>query len=154
MSYYDETLNALDGKTIHEIYMNDEYLTFVTDEGNVTFEVEGDCCSHSEFFDFYGVANLLGQKVVAFESVSLSPGDPGYRPETFDVPSEEWEEEWEKVQVYGYRITTEHPLFGSVSAVMSFRNTSNGYYGGWMNVTKHTPFYTSEHRLLADKIGA
>ena len=34
------------------------------------------------------------------------------------------------VRVYGYRIASDHPTWGEVTAVMSFRNDSNGYYGG------------------------
>jgi hypothetical protein len=135
MGYYDEKFTELNGKTVREIWMSDDYLTFVTDDGKVTYSVYGDCCSDSAFFDFYGVENVLGREVVAFESVSLSPGDPGYRPETFDIPAHEWA----AIQVYGYRITTEHPMFGHVSAVMSFRNDE--------------PTYQPECRLLTDKIG-
>lgn len=38
----------------------------------------------------------------------------------------------EYIQVYGYRLVTEHPLFGEQTSVFAFRNASNGYYGGWM----------------------
>ena len=37
--------------------------------------------------------------------------------------------------VYGYKIVTAHPVFGEVTSVLSFRNSSNGYYGGWMDRT-------------------
>jgi hypothetical protein len=149
MGYYDEKFTALNGKTVREIWMSDDYLTFVTDDGKVTYAVYGDCCSDSAFFDFYGVENVLGREVVAFESVSLSPGDPGYRAETFETPANDYGE----TQVYGYRITTEHPMFGHVSAVMSFRNESNGYYGGWMELTDYEPTYLPECQLLTDKVG-
>jgi hypothetical protein len=138
------------GRTVREIWMDERYLKFVTDEGDVTYEVEGDCCSDSFFFDFYGVDNVIGREVVAFESVHLSPGDPGYRPETYAVEDEQG---WSVTQVYGYRITTEHPSFGHVSAVFSFRNESNGYYGGWMEETAYDRVFEPENRLLADKIG-
>lgn len=145
---YDKSLI---GKTVEKIYMNEEYLTFVTDDGNVSFTVDADCCSYSYFFDFYGVANLLGKKVTAFESVDLGPGDPGYRKETFGdgdgyVPGGEC------IQVYGFRITTEHPLFGDVTAIFSFRNDSNGYYGGWLETAKRD-LEDERYRILEDLIG-
>jgi hypothetical protein len=146
MSDFDNLI----GKTVREIWMDENYLKFVTDDGNVTYAVEGDCCSDSFFFDFYGVDNVIGREVVAFESVSLSPGDPGYRPETYSVENEDG---WSVTQVYGYRITTEHPSFGHVSAVLSFRNESNGYYGGWMRSTTYDRGFEPENRLLTDKIG-
>lgn len=148
--YGSNDLNELTGKTVREIWMDRDYLKFVTDQGDVTYVVEGDCCSDSFFFDFYGVANVLDREVVAFEEVSLAPGDPGYRPETFEVANEDWSE----TQVYGYRITTEHSQFGHVSAVMSFRNESNGYYGGWMEGTTYDRVFEQENRVLTDVIGA
>lgn len=149
--YNDKDFDALIGKTVREVWMNEQFLQFITDDGNITYTVEGDCCSSSFFFDFYGVDNVIGREVVAFESVSLSPGDPGYRSETFEVGDED---SWNETEVYGYRITTEHPSFGHVSAVLSFRNESNGYYGGWMYMVEASPAFNPEHRLLSDKIGA
>ena len=139
------------GKTVREIWMNQEYLTFVTEDGRVTFTVYGDCCSDSFFFDFYGVDNVIDREVVAFEKVDLSPGDPGYRPETFEVEGDEGG--WKETEVYGYRLTTEHERFGHVSAVLSFRNESNGYYGGYMEHTTYVPTYEPENRVLADVVG-
>jgi len=151
MYYGIGTALSLVGKTVREIWMNEQYLKFVTDQGVVIFEVEGDCCSHSYFFDFYGVANVLGREVVDFSSVSLSPGDPGYRPETFE--NGVGDVQYDYVQVYGYRITTEHPSFGHVSAVLSFRNSSNGYYGGWMEVIDRDVAFKPEDQVFADVIG-
>jgi hypothetical protein len=140
----------LTGKTVREIWMNRDYLTFVTDDGPTTFTVYGDCCSDSFFFDFYGVGNVIDREVVAFEKVDLSPGDPGYHPETYEVENEGY---WVETEVYGYRLITEHERFGHVSAVLSFRNESNGYYGGWMEHTDAVPAYEPENRVLADVIG-
>lgn len=139
------------GKTVREIWMNKERLTFVTTDGLVSYVVEGDCCSDSFFFDFYGVDNVIGREVVAFERVDLSPGDPGYRAETFEVEGDE--DGWRETEVYGYRITTEHEKFGHVSAVLSFRNESNGYYGGWMEYTDSASDHKAEDRVFADVIG-
>jgi hypothetical protein len=149
--YGKHYLEALLGKTVREIWMDRDNLTFVTEDGPVTYSVYGDCCSESFFFDFYGVNNVIEREVVAFEKVDLSPGDPGYRAETFEVKGDE--EGWKETEVYGYRITTEHEKFGHVSAVLSFRNESNGYYGGYMELTDHVPAYLPENRVLADVIG-
>src|SRR5690242_380172 len=128
-----EELGApLIGATVVGIYVSEEYLTFETNRGLVTYTVDGDCCSHSYFFDFHGVENLLSNgPVIAFESVDLSPGDVGYQD-----PAATRREYDEEVVVYGFRLTTEHPQFGSVSSVFSFRNSSNGYYGGSMYLTE------------------
>lgn len=152
--------SVLNGKTIERIYLNKTTLTFVTDAGSVSFAVVGECCSTSYFFDFYGVANLLGSAVVDFEKVDLSPGDPGYNKKTYQTkPKGNPKGKAAKAapsnlvtKVYGYRITTEHPVFGKVSSVLSFRNDSNGYYGGLMK--ESTVHLTDEkYRILKDKIG-
>jgi hypothetical protein len=147
-----EALDKLVGKKITKIRMDEEFLVFETDGDEVhAFTVEGDCCSHSYFFDFYGVRQLLeGGKVTSTEEVDLSPGDPGYRAETFEVENGEWED----TQVYGFRISVEHRLFGEVSGVMSFRNDSNGYYGGWMYATELNHRRPEDiEELTEDKIG-
>jgi len=124
---YDASTKQLIGKTVKHIFLNEEYLKFVTDGGNFVFTVEGDCCSHSYFYDFIGVKKLLaGNPITSFESVELSEDDPRAKVKP---------DEYEEIECYGYRITTEDPKFGEVSSVFSFRNSSNGYYGGWMRDT-------------------
>lgn len=144
--------NAIVGKTITGILFGEHYLTLETTEGDIYLTVEGDCCSNSYFFDFYGVANLLRSKVIRFEQVELSPGDVGYHEETYDVSKVQDDWVGNFVQVYGYRFITEHPLFGELTSVLSFRNESNGYYGGWMILAKEAKVDNQE-RLTADKIG-
>lgn len=125
--------NAIVGKTILAMHWDEDRLVFDTTDGLVGFYVDGDCCSSSYFYDFYGVRNLLDNgPVTAFEEVTLSPGDPGYKASTWEDNGREIG--YDHIQVYGYRFTTVHPLFGEVSSVLSFRNSSNGYYGGEMRV--------------------
>lgn len=152
VSSEDKMKDAIVGKTITGILFSEEYLTFETTEGDICLTVEGDCCSNSYFFDFYGVINLIGSKVIRFEPVELAPGDVGYREETYDVSKVQDDWVGNYVQVYGYRFITEHPLFGEVTSVVSFRNESNGYYGGWMILVKESNKELQE-RLTADKIG-
>lgn len=137
-------LQALIGKVVTGILMDEDTLTFETNEGYVVYWVEEECCSVSYFFDFYGVERLIGSEVVNFEEVELSKGDVGYHEETWMSGDD----------VYGYRITTIHPLFGEVSSVLSFRNANNGYYGGWMAGGTSDEGRTDEkYRLTSDKIG-
>lgn len=125
------TLNDMIGRTVNAIFWSEGTLVFMTDAEPMAYAVEGECCSHSYFHDFYGVEHLLKNgPVISAEDIELAPGDADYRAKT-------WEEgvgsvDYGEVEVYGYRLTTEHPLFGPVSSVVSFRNSSNGYYGGWM----------------------
>lgn len=115
-------LSDLVGKKIDKIFINSEYLKFVTSEGNFTYVVQGDCCSHSYFYDFYGVKNLIENgKIIDIKTVELLPSDVFYLNKNYS----------NEIKVYGFQITTEGK-YGEVTSVFSFRNSSNGYYGGWI----------------------
>lgn len=112
----------LPGKTARKIYMDEEFLKFETNGGSFVYTVEGDCCSRSLFYDFVGVKHLLRNgPVTAVKEVDLEPDEKSKG----DVESGE-------LKIYGYALTTESPEFGEQTSVFSFRNYSNGYYGGWM----------------------
>lgn len=121
---YGNTIEKLVGRTIKKIYMNEDYLKFETDLGTFVYAVEGDCCSHSYFHDFIGVKKLLaGNPVKSVKPVELAQSDSRVQVNRNDS---------EEIAYYGYEIVTEDPKFGDVTSVFSFRNSSNGYYGGWM----------------------
>jgi hypothetical protein len=119
-------LKDLVGKKINKVFINPSHLRFETDGGNFTYTVQGDCCSSSFFYDFYGVKNLLeGGKVKEVKTVELHPTD------LFVIP-----DKGESTSVYGYAITNEQKeddYYGDRTSVFSFRNESNGYYGGWIS---------------------
>lgn len=124
--YGDDVMKNLIGKTVTAIHMSDARLVFETDGGLVGYEVEGDCCSYSYLHDFFGVENLLHNgPITESEGVDLDNDDP-----RFAKPVPAGEVDYTYTQVYGYRLTTVHPTFGEMSSVVSFRNESNGYYGG------------------------
>ncbi len=113
-------LKDLIGRKVTKIYLNQDYLQFDTDGPTYTYVVSGDCCSISYFYDFYGVENLLKNgKITEIKTVGLNPTDLLVKENDCDC-----------IQVYGYQITTESEHYGPVTSVFSFRNSSNGYYGG------------------------
>lgn len=123
---YNIEIKDLIGKSVKKIFLNTEYLKFETDDGDFTYTVTGDCCSHSFFYDFYGVKNLLENgKVIDVKEVELSPERMIPKPEN------------DSLQFYGYQITTKSKDFGEVTSVFSFRNDSNGYYGGSLDKTEN-----------------
>lgn len=112
---------VLTGKKINKIFLNRTNLKFETDHGSFVYAVDGDCCSYSEFWDFYGVKNLLAAgPVKEVSEVELDPATGSLRPNA----------DGESTQYYGYKLVAEHPELGDITAVFSFRNMSNGYYGG------------------------
>ena len=116
------SIKSLVGKKVLKIFMNEQFLKFVTDKGNVCFTVEGGCCSQSVFYDFIGVDKLLKNgEIILAEEIELNP----------DL-SKDTKNYQESTSVYGYRLITKDNVLGEVSSVFSFRNYSNGYYGGWM----------------------
>jgi len=137
-----DSLEKLVGKKIQKIFMNDEYLRFETDAGNFHYTVYGDCCSNSYFHDFVGVEKLLKNgKVLSTRQIDL------------DLSAEEKldKEDYEEIQCYGFELVTEDPEFGEVTSIMSFRNSSNGYYGGSLESTFNSP--TDLPELLTDWLG-
>jgi len=124
-------IDDLIGKKIKRIFINEEFLKFGTDQGDFTYTVGGDCCSESVFYDFIGVKKLL--KNGAVKAVSII--------ELTDEEIEIYEKSdkknyQESISIYGFSLTTEDPIFGEVTSVFSFRNYSNGYYGGDMSKAK------------------
>lgn len=119
-----EKLQDLVGRKINKVFLNSHHLKFETDAGNLIYTVLGDCCSNSFFYDFYGVKNLIGRKVKEVKEIELHPTDLFVIPDKGDCTA-----------VYGFSITSEKKesdYYGDPTSVFSFRNESNGYYGGWI----------------------
>lgn len=88
------------------------YMTIRTDQGDVSFATEGDCCSETWFADLIGVENVLEQPVIRVEQLELpTPDDDRTRQEVDEA--------------YGFAIITAN---GRCDVI--YRNSSNGYYGG------------------------
>lgn len=121
---YDDDFSALAGKNIDKVYMNEDYLIFVSGKEVFAYTVEGDCCSSSYFHDFVGVQKVLENgEVISTRALEL---------DEFTGTTEQGDYD-DCIKVYGYEIVTEHWWWGPQTSVVTFRNASNGYYGGWMN---------------------
>lgn len=117
-------LDCLIGKNIVRVLWDNEdgeYLIFVDDQGGeYAYTVDGDCCSSSYFHDFIGWDKLIGNGPVV-----------SWR----ELPQFEKEDETyvECTIIYRYELVTVNEKFGEQTTVFSFRNESNGYYGGSMS---------------------
>jgi len=111
-----EEMNALIGRTVSRLFVScgEGTLYFDTETGVVSFDTDGDCCSESWFADVTGVDALLGAVVVAVDVMEM--------PDVTDNRSRQ-----EHDLAYGAQLTT---TLGR--CVVAFRNSSNGYYGGWI----------------------
>lgn len=133
---------TLVGATVSGIFFNQDYLKFETDRGDACFTVYGDCCSVSYFWDFLGVRKLLdnGPILDAYEKELPQPLGSG----KYD----------DCTAAYGFAFVTEDPRFGEVTSLLSFRNDSNGYYGGEMQFIKTLPDYVVLPQLTDDCLEA
>lgn len=104
-------MKELIGKTIHAVYPDTDCIIFSTNDGGYAYISEGDCCSHSWFSAIQGMEALIGATVNEVEEVNINS---------------EWSDPGEFIQIYGIKITT-----NKGRAMVEFRNSSNGYYGGW-----------------------
>lgn len=111
-------MKELVGKKIKALSINEDQsmLRFDTDVGPVDFCAFGDCCSESWFADITGVDALIGGLVASADEVGMD----GYNVNDGRGRQEE-------DSAYGYKITTDKGY-----ADVVFRNSSNGYYGGWI----------------------
>jgi hypothetical protein len=107
-------------------------LRFTVEDGpDVYWDTEGDCCSQSWWADGFNLGQLIGgvvSGVEELETVNLGAGDDRSRDE-FD-------------EVYGYEITTDRG-----KAKLAFRNSSNGYYGGWASEDTSAPPVSEWHEI-------
>jgi hypothetical protein len=124
----DEHKEALIGKTITKVWLAKDRLAIkfdLEDEEPVVAYCDADCCSYTwiESIDLPGV--LLG---TVRDTEDLPYGER----------EEPGEDSYEYIQHYGFAITTEKG-----KCVIDYRNSSNGYYGGWLHWPGHwrgTPY--------------
>ena len=131
----ERLMQELVGKKIKEILWDFEYgyqVAFVTDSETFVYQVDGDCCSYSYIYDFYGVKSLL---------------ENGPITEVYEIEPDAFNKDYQYIQCYGYGFVTNNPRFGEVTSVFSFRNESNGYYGGSISrVTEKSAHLKPIHR--------
>jgi hypothetical protein len=110
---------SLVGLRINAIFVSpgEHSLYLVTDRSGdapiLALYTEGDCCSESWWADVTGVMQLLFAQVARVEDIEVEAPEDGRGRQESD-------------EAYGLRITTDQG-----AADLVFRNSSNGYYGGW-----------------------
>lgn len=110
-------LLPLIGATVVALSVSDgeERLCLTLDNGRYLIgSLEADCCSQSWFADITGVDALLGGTIAHAEEVDEKECEDGRTRQEYD-------------RVYGIKVTTNKGYCDIV-----FRNSSNGYYGGWL----------------------
>jgi hypothetical protein len=109
-----ENKNRLVGKKIEKIYISKckSAIIFICENGSVGAYCYADCCS-------YTWIEHIELPALGFPATVVSVDD-------LDLPgSDENHPEFDYLQVYGCKITTDR---GEI--IIDYRNSSNGYYGG------------------------
>lgn len=137
-------MKELVGKVINGLYVNEDQslLKFDTDQGDVIYLAEGDCCSESWFADI-----LFGWKF--FHNVAVSVTEIDVPEWVHKLASNDKRTRQEYDQVYGFQIVTgseSHSPYESSNATCDviFRNSSNGYYGGWCELLDQSSIWAEK----------
>lgn len=111
-------MKELLNKKIRRIFVSDDQavIAFDVGDGFVAYRASADCCSESWFADLTGYDALIGGTVTSALTVDL---------ENYNVSDGRTRQEVD--EAYGWKIETDK---GRADIVM--RNSSNGYYGGWI----------------------
>jgi hypothetical protein len=119
-------VSLLENNVLEKIAITSDKLGLKLGDKWLVIPVGGDCCSSSYYNDLFMLGNIIGKKIVSIEEISLE-GDK-YKDKKLD---------YDLIQYYGLKFNAEdtESEFGTVSnnMVVSFRNESNGYYGGYID---------------------
>lgn len=123
---------CLVGKTITavKIAADKEALLFSTTDGDVVCKVYGECCSHTWIED-------VELPALGFPAKVISMGDLKMPQTATPTKTGNYEEE---MSYYGYKIVTDR---GEI--VIAYRNSSNGYYGGYIHWPDDGNYYGGVH---------
>lgn len=132
----EDKFNKLIGHRLTGAGISDDKTTLVLELSGThiaTMETEGDCCS-SSWVEHLTIPELGGTITAVISSNALPPHEP---------PDEDG---YDVIEVYHKTIrTTKGEL------IIEYRNSSNGYYGGWMNgpvILPKPPSASSLHDAL------
>lgn len=112
----NEVFSNLVGRKILGIYVSkgEHFLKFETDDGAIYYKAVGDCCSETWFAEILGFDNLIGEVVEScVYSNRIINKDDGKTRQEYD-------------RFYGFELITKKGM-----CLFVYRNSSNGYYGGW-----------------------
>ncbi len=127
-------MKELIGKTVVSLEVNEceNVLVFNCTDDKVVYYAYGDCCSETWFADIVGVQCLLGATVLDSQDISLPYVEDGRCRQEYD-------------QFYGVKLMTDK---GYVDIV--YRNSSNGYYGGSIELCENDLAYETFREITDD----
>jgi hypothetical protein len=128
--------SALLGRRVAALYVcpGESELWLEFEDGRAGLSTVGECCSESWFADITGVEALLGSTIRSVEFTELGDATDARTRQESDA-------------AYSIEIKSD----GGTTSII-FRNSSNGYYGGWVVLTadKPAPELSRWRRITAD----
>jgi len=112
-------MKELLNKIIKNIFISEgeSHIKFIlSDNSEMIYATNGDCCSETWFSDFTGIDCLINEEIFEIEELELP-----YDGEMLLAQRSRQEED----KLYGYCFKTQKGY-----ATLEYRNSSNGYYGG------------------------
>lgn len=146
-----KTMKELTKNIILAVYLNDRddsiafKVTDGADTAYLSYDAEGDCCSHSWFNEINGFDALKNGLVREVEMIDMPEGLSDKETLKRRLLGEELPDENDRLQNYGIKITTDK---GYASIV--FRNESNGYYGGYLRDVEFLDKLAPNFREITD----
>lgn len=111
-------------KKVETIYINEEkdIIKLKTDKGFIAIEAQGDCCSESWFEHTNHIDELIGSTIEGCEEILL---------EDVKLPATRQDVD----ELYAFKILYKKGRYNGMTT-LEFRNSSNGYYGGYLVIEK------------------
>lgn len=116
MEWTNSGVEKLRGKKITKVEVSDWIIKFHTKDEVLVFTVEGDCCSESWISDLINIHNMIDGTIYSIEELDT---------ESYNVEDGRCRQDYDSV--YGITFITEKG-----KSFLIYRNSSNGYYGGWI----------------------
>jgi hypothetical protein len=144
-------MKDLKGKIIENIFIDDmaEFIIFETNSGKLVYECNAECCSETYISEIIGIRNIFSHDYGTVYELNSPELMTITEIEQMELGTCEKRTKQETDNIYGYKIkfgtdvssyafdqTYSHPTDASVSLLIIFRNSSNGYYGGCLTLSK------------------
>lgn len=132
-SYHEPLKKKIVGAKLRGVFRTDTYsLRIETDRGNIFVSVEGDCCSHSIFYDFIVPEECYGAEIIDFDDWDRESKVPDEAYVTKKAEEVCGENNW-----YSDCLSIWDVIFKTKNGDVLLRhvNSSNGYYDGMVSIS-------------------
>ncbi len=122
----NNNIESLIGRTIKEISIGKDehgwcYIKFETEVENIFWGFMGDCCSQAYLDSITGIDNVINKKITTTKEINLGRDEK----QTYQGVDD----------IHGIILSSKRNYSDDVHCLIIYRNSSNGYYEGFVSVT-------------------